>query len=353
MKKTLMAMTILLTAGAAVAQQMPVRILNQEVQRIDSVRITTGCHVTVVTDTVDCVRVAVYADSPEQQPNNLFYYTGGTLTVLPAAKHYGITVGSSGKQVAMEYVEDGNENETAIFFDREPVAHYRYDKLDDRLFYKLMAGWSNWGDRVLNGFGGIDPAVGGGAYSLDWKFRLKGYELGYAFVMHEHWSLGIGIGFRFDHYYFSAPYVYYHSTDNMHAFRSRKVDNRGGWQSQANITNIVFPIQFNLFAKPSHTGLFCQLELLPGISIPAITKQTYTSNENGISTMTETSMGTWKNYFFTCDLRLSLNWGIVGFYIESSLLPVFSHMDTGNGENINLYPVHIGISTDLSRMSRE
>lgn len=353
MKKTLMTMIITLTAGVVVAQQMPVRILNQEVQRIDSVRITTGCHVTVVTDTVDCVRVAVYADSPEQQPNNLFYYTEGTLTVLPAAKSYGITVGSSSKQVAMEYVEDDNVDETAIIFDREPVVHYRYDKLDDRLFYKLMAGWSNWGDGVLKGFGGIDPAVGGGAYSLDWKFRLTGYELDYAFVMHEHWSLGIGIGFRYDYYYFSAPYVYYHSTDDMHAFRSRKVDNRGGWQSQVNVTNMVFPIQFNLFSKPSHTGLFCQLELLPGISIPAITKQTYTSNENGISTMTETSMGTWKNYFFTCDLRLSLNWGILGFYIESSLLPVFSHMDTGNGESISLYPVHIGISTDLSRMSRK
>ena len=60
-----MAMIITLTAGVVVAQQMPVRILNQEVQRIDSVRITTGCHMTVVTDTVDCVRVEVYADSPE------------------------------------------------------------------------------------------------------------------------------------------------------------------------------------------------------------------------------------------------------------------------------------------------
>ena len=32
---------------------------------------------------------------------------------------------------------------------------------------------------------------------------------------------------------------------------------------------------------------------------------------------------------------------------------MFSHMDTGNGQHINLYPVHIGFSTDLSRLSRE
>ena len=317
----------LLVAGTATAQQVPVRILNQEVQRIDSVRITAGCHVAIVTDTVDCVRVAVYAGSPEQHPDNLFFYTGRTLTVLPAAKGYGITVGSSNKQVAMEYVENGSVDANAINVNTEPVVHYRYDKLDDRLFYKLMAGWSNWGDGVLKGYGGIDPAVGGGAYSLKWKFHLAGYELGYAFVMHEHWSLGVGIGFRFDHYYFNAPYVYYHSTNDMQGFRQRDVANRGGW--------------------------FCQVELLPGLSMPSLTEQTYKSYENGINTTTETSTATWKNYFFTCDLRLSLNWGILGFYIESSLLPMFSHMDTGNGQHINLYPVHIGFSTDLSRLSRE
>lgn len=343
----------LLVAGTATAQQVPVRILNQEVQRIDSVRITAGCHVAVVTDTVDCVRVAVYAGSPEQHPDNLFFYTGRTLTVLPAAKGYGITVGSSNKQVAMEYVENGGVDANTINVNTEPVVHYRYDKIDDRLFYKLMAGWSNWGDGVLKGYGGIDPAVGGGAYSLKLKFHLAGYELGYAFVMHEHWSLGVGIGFRFDHYYFNAPYVYYHSTNGMQGFRQRDVANRGGWQSQVSNTNMVFPIQFNLFAKPSHTGLFCQVELLPGLSMPSLTEQTYKSYENGINTTTETSTATWKNYFFTCDLRLSLNWGILGFYIESSLLPMFSHMDTGNGQHINLYPVHIGFSTDLSRLSRE
>ena len=253
----------------------------------------------------------------------------------------------------MEYVENGSVDVNAINVNTEPVVHYRYDKLDDRLFYKLMAGWSNWGEGVLKGYGGINPAVGGGAYSLKWKFHLAGYELGYAFVMHEHWSLGVGIGFRFDHYYFNAPYVYYHSTDDMQGFRQRDVANRGGWQSQVINTNMVFPIQFNLFAKPSHTGLFCQVELLPGLSIPSLTEQTYKSYENGINTTTETSTATWKNYFFTCDLRLSLNWGILGFYIESSLLPMFSHMDTGNGQHINLYPVHIGFSTDLSRLSRE
>ena len=353
MKRILFTTICLLVAGTVTAQQVPVRILNQEVQRIDSVRITAGCHVAVVTDTVDCVRVAVYAGSPEQHPDNLFFYTGRTLTVLPAAKGYGITVGSSNKQVALEYVENGSVDANAINVNTEPVVHYRYDKLDDRLFYKLMAGWSNWGDGVLKGYGGIDPAVGGGAYSLKWKFHLAGYELGYAFVMHEHWSLGVGIGFRFDHYYFNAPYVYYHSTKDMQGFRSRDVANRGVWQSQVYNINMVFPIQLNLFAKPSHTGLFCQLELLPGLSMPSLTEQTYKSYENGINTTTETSTATWKNYFFTCDLRLSLNWGILGFYIESSLIPMFSHMDTGNGQHINLYPVHIGFSTDLSRLSRE
>ena len=353
MKRILLTTICLLVAGTATAQQVPVRILNQEVQRIDSVRITSGCHVAIVTDTVDCVRVAVYAGSPEQHPDNLFFYTGRTLTVLPAAKGYGITVGSSNKQVALEYVENGSVDANAINVNTEPVVHYRYDKLDDRLFYKLMAGWSNWGDGVLKGYGGIDPAVGGGAYSLKWKFHLAGYELGYAFVMHEHWSLGVGIGFRFDHYYFNAPYVYYHSTNGMQGFRQRDVANRGGWQSQVNNINMVFPIQFNLFAKPSHTGLFCQVELLPGLSMPSLTEQTYKSFENGINTTTETSTATWKNYFFTCDLRLSLNWGILGFYIESSLLPMFSHMDAGNGQRINLYPVHIGFSTDLSRLSRD
>ena len=343
MKTILLTTICLLVAGTVTAQQVPVRILNQEVQGIDSVRITAGCHVAIVTDTVDCVRVAVYAGSPEQHPDNLFFYTGRTLTVLPAAKGYGITVGSSNKQVAMEYVENGGVDANAINVNTEPVVHYRYDKLDDRLFYKLMAGWSNWGDGVLKGYGGIDPAVGGGAYSLKWKFHLAGYELGYAFVMHEHWSLGVGIGFRFDHYYFNAPYVYYHSTKDMQGFRQRDVANRGGWQSQVNNTNMVFPIQFNLFARPSHTGLFCQVELLPGLSMPSLTEQTYKSYENGINTTTETST----------DLRLSLNWGILGFYIESSLLPMFSHMDTGNGQHINLYPVHIGFSTDLSRLSRE
>ena len=353
MKRILFTTICLLVAGTATAQQVPVRILNQEVQRIDSVRITEGCHVAIVTDTVDCVRVAVYAGSPEQHPDNLFFYTGRTLTVLPAAKGYGITVGSSNKQVALEYVENGSVDVNAINVNTEPMVHYRYDKLDDRLFYKLMAGWSNWGDGVLKGYGGIDPAVGGGAYSLKWKFHLAGYELGYAFVMHEHWSLGVGIGFRFDHYYFNAPYVYYHSTDDMQGFRQRDVANRGGWQSQVNNINMVFPIQFNLFAKPSHTGLFCQVELLTGLSMPSLTEQTYKSYENGINTTTETSTATWKNYFFTCDLRLSFNWGILGFYIESSLLPMFSHMDTGNGQHINLYPVHIGFSTDLSRLSRD
>ena len=322
MKKALLATMVLFATGTVAAQHLPVRILNQEVKRIDSVQITAGCQVTVVTDTVDCVRVAIYADSPEQQPDNLFYYTGGTLTVLPSAKGYGI------------------------------ISNRHY-KVGDRLFYKLMAGWSNWGGGIIRGYGGIDPAVGGGAYSLNWKFHLKGYELDYAIVMHEHWSLGMGLGCRFDRYYFNAPYVYYHSTDDMHGFRSRNVDNRGGWQSHNYILNIVLPIQLNLFSKPSHTGLFCQVELLPGLSMPALTTQTFKSFENKITTMNETSMATWKNQFFTCNLRLSVNWGILGFYIESSLLPAYRQMDTGNGKRIDLYPVHIGLSTDLSRIARE
>ena len=353
MKKALLATIVLFATGTVAAQHLPVRILNQEVQRIDSVQITAGCQVTVVTDTVDCVRVAIYADSPEQQPDNLFYYTGGTLTVLPSAKGYGITVGSSNKQVAMKYVEKNNSDEDNNVVGHEPVVSNRHYKVGDRLFYKLMAGWSNWGGGIIRGYGGIDPAVGDGAYSLNWKFHLKGYELDYAIVMHEHWSLGMGLGFRFDRYYFNAPYVYYHSTDDMHGFRSRNVDNRGGWQSHNYILNIVLPIQLNLFAKPSHTGLFCQVELLPGLSMPALTTQTFKSFENEITTMNETSMATWKNQFFTCNLRLSVNWGILGFYIESSLLPAFRQMDTGNGKRIDLYPVHIGLSTDLSRIARE
>ncbi|MBR1835637.1 MAG: hypothetical protein IJ785_09095 [Bacteroidales bacterium] len=349
MKKSASTLLLLLVIGTAFAQQEPVRILNQLLRPIDTVRITVGCRVTVVTDTVDYVRVSVYADSPSTQPSNLFYYADGTLTVLPEAYGYGITVGTATTHVAVDYTLP----DSAIIrtpsntggSSPQPRSYGFYD----RYFSKILAGWSNWGDTPLNGIGGINPQLADGAYSLKPTFGSWGMELNYAIVMHEKWSLGIGVGVGFDIYRFSSPYVYYHHTENEQSLRVRNVTNRGGWECSLDNVHITFPIQLNLFARPTHTGPYCQIELIPGIWTPTSITQSYQSNENGIATSTETSDIVWGGRLLRCNLRFSLNWGILGVYLEGSLLPMLSNMAVPGGKPLTLFPVHYGFSIDFSR----
>ena len=334
------------------AQRQPLRIVNQEVRPVDKVKIPASCHVLVVTDTVDCVRVDVYSNSPAQMPRNLFYYIDGTLTVLDSAAYYGITVGSSHRHVAVEYLPTPTAEGGGLLSAPVSVAPLRSYNIDDRLFYKVLLAFSNWGEGPFQGIRGIPAHYGDGAYSLAYKPRLVGAEINYAIAMHEHWSLGIGLGVESHSYYFSSPYVYYYPEEGRQGFRVRNVTNRGGWQSYVRQLNLVFPIQFNLYSRPSHTGLFCQMELIPGLAVPTNMWQTYASTENGIYTSTETCVSILDTPLLCCNLRLSLNWGILGLYWENSLVPILHHMDIGGGETINLYPMRFGLSFDLSRMAR-
>lgn len=352
MKKLLLFTLMLVATLPLMAQRQPVRIVNQEVRSIEKVKIPSCCHVEVVTDTVDCVRVEVYEDSPAAMPRNLFYYSDGVLIVLDSAAAYGITVGSSSRHVSVEYLLVPSMADDGQLSSPVAVVPKRSYSIDDRLFYKVMLACSNWGEFVFQGIQGIPVEYGEGAYSLAYRPGSMGVELNYAFAMHDHWSLGIGCGIDYNSYYFASPYVYYYPVEGQKGFRVRNVTNRGGWQSYANQLALVFPIQFNLFARPSHTGLFCQLELLPGLAAPAFVGQSYTSTENGINTTTETSVGVSDIPFISCNLRLSLNWGILGIYWENALAPMFRNMDIGDSQTINLYPMRFGLSLDLSRIAR-
>ncbi len=343
---------MLLVLLPLMAQQRPVRIVNQEVRPVDKVKIPSCCHVSVVTDTVDCVRVEVYADSPSAMPRNLFYYADGTLTVLDSAAHYGITVGSSNRHVIVEYVSVSTTEGEGLLQPFASVVPMRSYGFDDRMFYKVVLALSNWGEGAFQGLRGIPYEYGDGAYSLAYRPGSVGVEINYAFAMREHWSLGIGFGLEYNGYYFDSPYVYYYPTEAKHGFRVRNVTDRGGWGSYLHQINFVFPIQCNLYSRPSHTGLFCQLELLPGLAAPTNVWQSYTSTENGIYTTTETCMSVLDASLLCCNLRLSLNWGMLGLYWENSLIPILRHMDIGGGKAISLYPMRFGLSLDLSRMSR-
>jgi len=353
MKKPVLTILMLLVLLPLMAQQRPVRIVNQEVWPVDKVKIPSCCRVAVVTDTVDCVRVEVYADSPAAMPRNLFYYVDGTLTVLDSAAPYGITVGSSSRQVSVEYLpvpsmaDNGLLSPTLL-----PVPSKRSYNIDDRLFYKVMLACSNWGRGMFQGIQGIPVEFDEGAYSLAYRPSSVGVEINYAFAIHEHWSLGFGCGVDYNSYYFASPYVYYYPVEGQKGFRVRNVTNHGGWKSYVNQLTLVFPLQLNLFARPSHTGLFCQLELLPSLAAPASVGQSYTSTENGINTTTETSVRVLDIPLLSCHLRLSLNWGILGVYWENALTPMFRHMDSGDNQTIDLYPMRFGLSLDLSRIAR-
>ena len=352
MKKPVLTILMLLVLLPLMAQQRPVRIVNQEVRPVDKVRIPSFCHVSVVTDTVDCVRVEVYADSPAAIPRNLFYYVDGILTVLDSAAPYGIIVASSNRHVVVEYVATPTTESQGLSQPIMPIEPVRSYSFDDRMFYKVVLALSNWGEGVFQGLWGIPSEYGDGAYSLAYRPGSVGVELNYAFAMHEQWSLGIGVGMEYNSYYFDSPYVYYYHTEGQHGFRVRNVTNRGGWKSYLHQINLAFPIQFNLYSRPSHTGFLCQLELLPGLAVPTTVWQSYTSTENGIYTTTETSVGVLDAPPLCCNLRLSLNWGMLGLYLENSLIPILRHMDIGGGNTISLYPMRFGLSLDLSRMSR-
>ena len=353
MKKPVLTLLMLLVLLPLMAQQQPVRIVNQEVRPVDKVKIPSCCHVSVVTDTVDCVRVEVYADSPSAMPRNMFYYADGTLTVLDSAVSYGITVGSSNRHVVVEYVSTPTTDGQGLSHPIMPIEPVRSYGFDDRMFYKVVLALSNWGEGVFQGLRGIPSGYGDGAYSLAYRPGSVGVEINYAFAIREHWSLGVGIGLEYNNYYFESPYVYYYPTEEgRHGFRVRNVTDRGGWQSHLSQINLAFPIQFNLYSRPSHTGFLCQMELLPGLTVPTNVWQSYTSTENGIYTTTETCVGVLDAPLLCCNLRLSLNWGMLGLFWENSLIPILRHMDIGGGKAISLYPMRFGFSLDLSRMSR-
>ncbi len=213
---------------------------------------------------------------------------------------------------------------------------YHYD-FSDRSGLVFLWGFNNWGENIGTGLAGTTDG-----YELTTTFSSYQLEAVYDFIKTPHFATSIGVGYESDVYHFAAPKVELTTTGSVGTFTEvvpTSPDYRGSTRLVTRYVTLPVAI------ATSFDGFTIELTAVPGLG--------YGSNATGLKTKSKTGSHTVKNtdhsdnryrnpYKF--DVRLSLGWHKIGFFIQSSLLPVFV-ADAGADHHMDreVYPVKFGL----------
>lgn len=213
--------------------------------------------------------------------------------------------------------------------------------------FKFYWGFHNWGDKMMNGLGGMDDA-----YSIRTSFSNYQLELMANLNFCSHWQLGVGLAYESDAYKFRNNYVAIStgnaaSSNNGFFYNAASGEIAGAenvtadlsdptyWNTRlvARYINIPVRLGYNFSNGDVHIGF----SVIPGFNYDG--KHTGLKHKIDKDGYEHQSIdNTIEDYLnpFKCDLRLDVSKGGFGFFIQVPTMPVNTDMD------VKLYPFKIG-----------
>ncbi|MDY5969846.1 MAG: outer membrane beta-barrel protein [Bacteroidales bacterium] len=209
--------------------------------------------------------------------------------------------------------------------------------------FSFYWGFHNWGDNRLNGLGKQD-----GAYNLRTSF--SSYQLEYItnLKLNRHWMIGVGIAWESDCYKFKNPYVFCDATGNLNVGAATDIVAREGmsgamaqpdvWNTKLVARYIEIPFRVGYTAGRFGRRVKMGLSVIPGFN--------YNGKHTGMKYSVEVDGNNHKRIDhtmddflnpFKCDLRFDVKRGLVGLFVQVSMVPVNKNMEK------ELFPFKIGL----------
>lgn len=211
----------------------------------------------------------------------------------------------------------------------------------DRTNLDFHWAFNNWGDQPYNGLMKMD-----GPYNLRTSFSSYQLSENYAVIMTDHFKLNIGIGYESDVYKFTDNYVSMDATTGALATQNQAgVDavsglsgsNLGDWSSRFVTRYVTLPVEFEYRDKSALRSWRIKLGVVPGLSFNSshtglkheLEKRgrNYQDVQEGVSKFVNP---------YKLDVRFTVKWNWLGFFIQLPTMPVFIDTDT------KVYPIKLG-----------
>lgn len=234
----------------------------------------------------------------------------------------------------------GNSNKAGEAFVNSPRSKRKYT-FADRTNLDFHWAFNNWGDQPYNGLMKMD-----GPYNLRTSFSSYQLSENYAVVMTDHFKLNIGIGYESDVYKFTDNYVSMDASTGALATQNQAgVDavsgitgsNLGDWSSRFVTRYVTLPVEFEYRDKSALRSWRIKLGVVPGLSFNSshtglkheLEKRgrNYQDVQEGVSKFVNP---------YKLDVRFTVKWNWLGFFIQLPTMPVFIDTDT------KVYPIKLG-----------
>lgn len=236
--------------------------------------------------------------------------------------------------------KSGNSNKAGEAFVNSPRSKRKYT-FADRTNLDFHWAFNNWGDQPYNGLMKMD-----GPYNLRTSFSSYQLSENYAVIMTDHFKLNIGIGYESDVYKFTDNYVSMDASTGALATQDQAgVDavsgitgsNLGDWSSRFVTRYVTLPVEFEYRDKSALRSWRIKLGVVPGLSFNSshtglkheLEKRgrNYQDVQEGVSKFVNP---------YKLDVRFTVKWNWLGFFIQLPTMPVFIDTDT------KVYPIKLG-----------
>ncbi|MBR6330941.1 MAG: outer membrane beta-barrel protein, partial [Bacteroidales bacterium] len=185
-----------------------------------------------------------------------------------------------------------------------------------------------------------------GPYNLRTSFSSYQLSENYAVVMTEHFKLNIGIGYESDVYKFTDNYISMDATTGAFVSQDQAgVDavsgvsgsNLGDWSSRFVTRYVTLPVEFEYRDKSALRSWRIKLGVIPGLS--------FNSSHTGLKHELEKRGRNYQDVQedvskfvnpYKLDVRFTVKWNWLGFFIQLPTMPVFIDTDT------KVYPIKLG-----------
>ena len=229
----------------------------------------------------------------------------------------------------------------------------QYD-LGARLQWDFMFGWNSLGNGIL-----------GSANSGNELFKLSSFgssvrwSIGYSLYMDRHIAMGVGVDLmNSDNYYFDMHYV---ENGSNGALAAPTIANAERWTTSIENWCVGMPIHFIFFPSAKNHLFNFGLELVPKFCYITTFKNNYKYEddtqpvtEREIRTLSHSTVGLNR---FDLDLRLSVEIGFLGLFVETGLLSAGNFgLDTAlqakyGTSDINAFHLSFGMKIDIFNLA--
>lgn len=356
--------TIVIAVAALLSASAQPKMMRQHIdQEIRNITVNNNTVVRLEKDT--CNYVAYLCEQSEEVSSlrDLVEVKGTTLTTTEAAKDKTIIVGTTATNAELSIEEDAivihdgetytcgshwtslrntERSITETKTERDFTGLKKYGP-SSRIYWDFNFGWTNF---ALKGKGLISR----GATDDVTKFSYgdEAFSLGYSIYKDDHFAIGVGLGYKLSSYTFGDPYVTATTSEGGYTLEAPGLPYGASSEWETTLTNqsITFPIHFQYYPIADDHAFNLKLDLIPSFCFMSTLDQQYKSTNGNVTTQNRTTTKLAHN-IFNCNLRFGINYGLIGAYVETSLLPINSYMKLGSSLHNNTFqnglPYHVAL----------